>query len=60
MKTLLFATLAMLLWGIVPIFGKLGLVELSPFAGLAIRSFIISGLLLVYGILNGKIWLEIY
>lgn len=54
MKTILFAVLAMLLWGIAPIFGKLGLVELSPFTGLAIRSFIISGLLLVYGLLAGK------
>jgi transporter family protein len=35
---LLYALLAAILWGIAPVFEKLGLIHISPLAGLAIRT----------------------
>ncbi len=41
----LLAGIAMLFWGIAPIFGKLALGNVSPLAALAIRSLVVSALL---------------
>ncbi len=40
------AALAMLFWGLAPIFGKLGLASAPPLAALTIRSLVISTILL--------------
>jgi len=41
------AIITLIFWGIAPIFGKIGLLKISPLLGLAIRSFVISIILLV-------------
>ena len=41
------AVITLIFWGIAPIFGKLGLSKISPLLGLAIRSFVISIILLI-------------
>jgi transporter family protein len=43
----LLAIIAMIFWGIAPIFGKIGLSKTSPLLGLAIRTFIISIILVI-------------
>lgn len=43
----LLAMVTLIFWGIAPIFGKIGLVKISPMLGLAIRSFVISIIMLV-------------
>jgi transporter family protein len=43
-----FALLAAFFFGLAPIFGKLGLEGVSPALALCIRSFIISGIMLVW------------
>jgi transporter family protein len=43
----LLAGIAMVFWGIAPIFGKLGLGGTQPLAALTIRSLIISAILLL-------------
>ena len=43
----LLAVTTLVFWGIAPIFGKLGLAKMSPLMGLAIRSFVISIIMLV-------------
>lgn len=48
MNTYIFAFLVILFWGSAPIFGKLGLTKLDPTIGLAVRSFVISAIMLVY------------
>jgi len=55
MTNFLFAVLTMILWGIAPVFGKLGLGKLEPYMALTIRSLTISGILLIYGIATGKV-----
>lgn len=55
MKIYFFAVLAMFFWGIAPVFGKLGLGEVSPVVGLSIRTFTIALILLIYGLMSGKI-----
>jgi transporter family protein len=53
MKSYTFAVFAMLLWGIAPIFGKLGLTQLEPLAALTLRSLIITVLLLIFATFGG-------
>lgn len=48
------AALAMLFWGLAPIFGKLGLVNANPLAALTIRSLTISAILLIVAIATGQ------
>lgn len=43
----LMAFIAMVFWGIAPIFGKLGLGDTPPLAALTIRSLIISSILVI-------------
>lgn len=48
------AALAMLFWGLAPIFGKLGLMNAKPLAALTIRSLTISAILLIVAIATGQ------
>lgn len=50
----LFAGIAMLLWGIAPIFGKLGLLTTQPLAALTIRSLVVSVILLIAVTASGQ------
>jgi len=50
----LFAGVAMLFWGIAPIFGKLGLGSIQPLAALTIRSMVICSILLLMVTLSGQ------
>jgi transporter family protein len=50
MKLLLFLFLTTLFWGIAAIFDKLAMGKTSPFTGMMIRQFILTGALLVAGI----------
>ena len=50
----LMATLAMLFWGLAPIFGKLGLSSVNPLVALTIRSLVISAILLVIAMGTGQ------
>lgn len=50
----LLAGIAMVFWGIAPIFGKLGLGGVHPLAALTIRSVIISLLLVVVVTIKGQ------
>lgn len=43
----LFALLAAFLWGIAPVFEKLGLIRISPLAGITIRNISITIILLI-------------
>lgn len=54
MSDFLFAGIAMIFWGVAPIFGKLGLNELQPLAALTIRSMIISILLITMVTIKGQ------
>jgi transporter family protein len=49
-----FAILAMLLWGIAPVFAKLGLGNLDPLAALTIRSGVITLALVGFVSVSGK------
>ncbi|MGM0365628.1 MAG: EamA family transporter [Actinomycetota bacterium] len=51
----LLALITMLFWGIAPVFGKLGLAKISPYLALAIRSFVISIILLIIVLVRGDI-----
>lgn len=48
------AGIAMVFWGIAPIFGKLGLGGIQPLAALTIRSLIISVILLIAVTVTGQ------
>lgn len=48
------AALAMLFWGLAPIFGKLGLANANPLAALTIRSLTITAILLIVAIATGQ------
>lgn len=48
------AGIAMVFWGIAPIFGKLGLGGIQPLAALTIRSLIISAILLIAVTASGQ------
>ncbi|MEL7567623.1 MAG: EamA family transporter [Dehalobacterium sp.] len=47
MKPYFFALLAVISWGIAPIFGKLGLAKADPFIGLTIRTLVTMIFLLI-------------
>lgn len=49
------AIVTLFFWGIAPIFGKIGLVKINPYLALAIRSFIISIILLIIILIRGDI-----
>lgn len=51
----MFALLALVFWGLAPILGKLGLVEVSPLLGLSIRAFAVAFVLLAFGLATGEI-----
>lgn len=55
MNYYLFALLAAFLFGLAPIFGKLGLENVNPAVALSIRSFVISGIMLGWLILSKNI-----
>ena len=48
----IFALLAAFLFGLAPVFGKLGLESIEPALALTIRSFVISGIMLGWLLLN--------
>lgn len=52
MNYYIFALLAAFFFGLAPIFGKFGLEGVNPALALCIRSFIISGIMLVWLIFN--------
>ena len=54
MRSVIFAFLAMLCWGIGPILAKTGLVSMEPFSALTIRSVSVAVVLLAAGLLTGK------
>ncbi|OPX87352.1 MAG: EamA-like transporter family protein [Pelotomaculum sp. PtaB.Bin104] len=55
MKPLFFALLAMLCWGIGPIFSKLGLIKVEPFTALTIRTVAVAGVMILAGLFSGKL-----
>jgi transporter family protein len=52
-KSYTFAIIAMMLWGIAPVFGKLGLTQLEPLSALTLRSVLITVLLLIFVTVGG-------
>ncbi|SDE97544.1 EamA family transporter [Sporomusa acidovorans] len=54
MNEYIFAGIAMVFWGIAPVWGKLGLCELQPLAALTIRSIIITIILVVVVTIRGQ------
>jgi transporter family protein len=54
-KAFLFALVAAFFWGAAPIFGKVGLVRPDPTVALALRSFVISFILLIWAALSGNL-----
>ena len=55
MKPLLFALLAMLCWGIGPIFSKLGLTKIEPFAALTIRTVVVATIMILAGLFTDEL-----
>ncbi|MGI6307536.1 MAG: EamA family transporter [Dethiobacteria bacterium] len=54
MNAYVFALIGLIFWGIAPIFGKIGLVEVAPGLALFIRSSIITAILLVWLLVSGQ------
>jgi len=54
MNAFLFALLGLVFWGIAPIFGKIGLVDVAPGIALFMRSSIITVILLVWLLASGQ------
>lgn len=52
--SLVLALLAMVCWGVAPVFSKLGLVKADPFLALTVRSFSVSAILFITGLALGK------
>ena len=50
---LLLALFGMFCWGLAPVFGKLGLSQVNPLAGLVLRTYLSAGLLTLWVIFNG-------
>lgn len=57
-NSVFFAVLAMLLWGVAPLFGKLALGTVEPVAALMIRSGLVALVLLIFVVIAGK-WPEV-
>jgi transporter family protein len=55
MKLMLFLFLTTLFWGVAAIFDKLALGKTSPFNGMMVRQFILTGILLAMGIGAGRL-----
>ena len=57
MKTspFVFALATMICWGVAPIFGKAAMLRIDPWVGLAMRSFIITLIMLIWVIVTGHI-----
>lgn len=58
LNVFLLAIFGMICWGFAPVFGKLGLSKADPLAGLALRTYLSTGLLTVFMILSGR-WTHI-
>ncbi len=56
MQLAIFLFLTTLFWGMAAIFDKLALGKTSPFSGIMVRQFIVSGILLGVGIGSGRSW----
>jgi transporter family protein len=55
MNWFVFALIAALLWGIAPIFGKLGLIKTDPLTALTIRTSGVAAALVLINIIGGKV-----
>ncbi|MFZ5631230.1 MAG: EamA family transporter [Bacillota bacterium] len=53
--SIILAILAMVCWGVAPIFSKLGLVKVDPFMALTVRSFSVTVILFFSGLMLGKL-----
>jgi transporter family protein len=50
-----FALATMICWGTAPLFGKAAMLRIDPWMGLAMRSFIISFIMLIWAVATGQI-----
>jgi len=55
MKLMIFLFLTTLFWGMAAIFDKLALGKTSPFTGMMVRQFILTGILLVVGLGSSRL-----
>lgn len=55
MQLMIYLFLTVLFWGIAAIFDKLALGRTSPFSGIMVRQFVVSGILLGIGIGSGRL-----
>ncbi|MBU1207038.1 MAG: EamA family transporter [Proteobacteria bacterium] len=55
MKLIIFLFLTTLFWGMAAIFDKLALGKTSPFTGMMVRQFILTGILLAVGVGSGRL-----
>ena len=55
MKLMIFLFLTTLFWGMAAIFDKLALEKTSPFTGMMVRQFILTGILLAVGVGSGRL-----
>lgn len=53
MQAYWYAIVAMLFWGIGPVFGKIGLAELEPIPAMVIRAWVITALLTGFALAGG-------
>jgi len=51
----LYALLTALLWGVAPLFGKLGLEEVDALAGMTLRTMVVGAVLLLFGGFTGRL-----
>lgn len=49
----LLALFGMVCWGLAPVFGKLGLSQVNPLAGLVLRTYLSAGVLTGWVLING-------
>jgi transporter family protein len=55
MKPVFYAFLAMLCWGIGPVFSKLGLIKIEPFTALTIRTTTIAAIMILAALFTGRL-----
>ena len=55
MKLMIFLFLTTLFWGIAAIFDKMALGKTSPFTGMMVRQFILTGILFAVGLGSGRL-----
>jgi len=58
MEAFLFALLAAVIWGVAPAVEKMALQNVSPFAGLVVRTAVATSVVLIFSFLMGE-WREI-